>query len=470
MRWRAQAPLQTSVGRLRGASYPLDWRTYRPAHHVSHTPASTALHKVRTRLVPFLCLLYFAAFIDRVNVGFAAAQMRRDLGFPPSVYGLGAGIFFLGYCLFEIPSNLILHRLGARRWIGRIMISWAIVAAAMAFIKTASGFYALRLLLGIAEAGFFPGVLYYLTYWLPAAERARLIGTFMVAIPVSTALSGPLSSLLLSLDGALGLAGWQWLFLTETIPSLLLGVLTLRFLSDTPAQAPWLDPQERAWLTHKLAREAASSPGAHSGSVRATLMNRRVLALAACYFGADLGLYGVVFWIPQILAAAGIPARAIGLTVAVPYAAAAIGMIVWSRHSDRSRERTRHLALAALVGFVGLALSAALHGSAVLAVLSFTVGVTGSLAMLPIFWTLPSAILRGAAAAVGFAFINAVGNLGSFAGPYLVGWIKEASGSFTWGLLTVATGVLLSGIIALLVGHDVSAEYAEIPATASPGA
>ena len=432
---------------------------------MSHNPASTALRKVRTRLVPFLGLLYFAAFIDRVNVSFAAAQMHRDLGFSPAVYGLGAGMFFLGYCLFEIPSNLILHRLGARRWIARIMISWAVIAAGMAFIKTAADFYGLRLLLGIAEAGFFPGVLYYLTYWLPAAERARLIGTFMVAIPVSTALSGPLSSLLLGLDGALGLAGWQWLFLTETIPSLVLGLLTLRFLSDTPAQAPWLDPQERAWLTDKLAGEASSPLGTRHTSVRAALVNGRVLALAACYFGADLGLYGVVFWIPQILAAAGISASAIGLAVALPYAAAALGMIAWSRHSDRKRERPRHIALASLVGFIGLALSAALHDSAVLAILSFTVGVTGTLAMLPIFWTLPSAILRGAAAAAGLAFINAIGNLGSFAGPYLVGWIKEASGSFTWGLLTVSAGVLLSGIIALMVGHDAQAEYAEIPAT-----
>jgi MFS transporter, ACS family, tartrate transporter len=437
---------------------------------VSHTPAGTALRKVRTRLVPFLGLLYFAAFIDRVNVSFAAAQMHRDLGFSPSVYGLGAGIFFLGYCLFEIPSNLILHRLGARRWIGRIMISWAIVAAGMAFIKTATAFYVLRLLLGIAEAGFFPGVLYYLTYWLPAADRARLIGIFMVAIPVSTALGGPLSSLLLGLDGALGLAGWQWLFLTETIPSLVLGFLTLRFLSDTPAQATWLEAEERAWLTGKLASEAISPLGTQDTSLRATLMNGRVLALAACYFGADLGLYGVVFWIPQIFGAAGIPGSAIGLTVAVPYAAAALGMIAWARHSDRSRERTRHIALASLVGFIGLALSAALHGSAVLAILSFTVGVTGTLAMLPIFWTLPSAILRGAAAAAGLALINAIGNLGSFAGPYLVGWIKEASGSFTWGLLTVAAGVLLSGIIALLVRHDLQAEFAEIPAPLSPSA
>lgn len=431
---------------------------------MSHAPASTALRKVRTRLVPFLGVLYFAAFIDRVNVGFAAAQMHRDLGFSPSVYGLGAGIFFLGYCLFEIPSNLLLHRLGARRWIGRIMITWAIVAAGMAFIKTATGFYALRLLLGVAEAGFFPGVLYYLTYWVPAAERARLIGTFMVAIPVSTALSGPISSLLLGLDGAFGLAGWQWLFLTETIPSLLLGFLTLRFLSDTPAQAAWLDPEERAWLTAKLTSEAISPRGTRHTSVRAALLNARVLALAACYFGADLGLYGVVFWIPQIFAAAGIPAGAIGLAVALPYAAAALGMIAWSRHSDRRRERTRHIALASLVGFTGLALSALLHGSAVLAILSVTVGVTGTLAMLPIFWTLPSAILRGAAAAAGLAFINATGNLGGFAGPYLVGWIKEASGSFTWGLLIVAAGVLLSGIIALRVGHDARAEHGEIPA------
>lgn len=426
--------------------------------------AISAPRKVRARLVTFLGVLYFAAFIDRVNVGFAAAQMHRDLGFSAYVYGLGAGIFFLGYCLFEVPSNLILHRLGARRWIGRIMISWALVAGAMVFVRSAGGFYALRFLLGVAEAGFFPGIVYYLTYWVSAADRARLLGTFMAAIPLSTAVSGPLSSRILSLDGALGLAGWQWLFLTETVPSLLLGFITLRYLPDRPAHASWLTPAERVWLTGKLAAEAAATPGGMARAGLAALMSRRVLALCACYFGADLGLYGVVFWIPQILSGAGIAEATVGYAVAVPYLLATIGMLWWSRHSDRARERTGHIAVAALVGFTGLAASAYLHSSPLLTLLAFTVGVTGSLAMLPIFWTLPSALLRGAGAAGGIALINAVGNIGGFAGPYAVGWIKDATGSFTWGLVLVAGGVLLTGLTAVLIGHDASAEHGQIPA------
>ena len=427
-------------------------------------PATSAPRKVRTRLVTFLGLLYFAAFIDRVNVGFAAAQMHRDLGFSAYVYGLGAGIFFMGYCLFEVPSNLILHRVGARRWIGRIMISWALVAGAMVFVRSASGFYALRFLLGVAEAGFFPGIVYYLTYWVPAADRARLISTFMAAIPLSTAVSGPLSSRILSLDGTLGVAGWQWLFLTETVPSLLLGIITLRCLPDGPAQASWLTPAERTWLTGRLAAEAAATPEGGKRSGLAALMSLRMLALCACYFGADLGLYGVVFWIPQILAGAGIAEATVGYAVAIPYLLATLGMLWWSRHSDRARERTAHIAVASLVGFTGLAASACVDDSPLLALLAFTVGVTGSLAMLPIFWTLPSALLRGAGAAGGIALINAVGNIGGFAGPYAVGWIKDATGSFTWGLVLVAGGVLLTGLLALLIGHDAGAEHGQIPA------
>jgi MFS family permease len=427
-------------------------------------PATSAPRKVRNRLVSFLGLLYFAAFIDRVNVGFAAAQMHRDLGFSAYVYGLGAGIFFIGYCLFEVPSNLILHRVGARRWIGRIMISWALVAGAMVFVRSAGGFYALRFLLGVAEAGFFPGIVYYLTYWVPAADRARLIGTFMAAIPLSTAVSGPLSSCILSLDGTLGLAGWQWLFLTETLPSLLLGITTLRYLPDSPAHASWLRPAERTWLIGRLAAEAAATPDSGKTSGLAALMSPRVLALCACYFGADLGLYGVVFWIPQILSGAGIGEATVGYAVAVPYLLATLGMLWWSRHSDRARERTGHIVIASLTGFTGLATSAYVHSSPVLALVAFTVGVTGSLAMLPIFWTLPSALLRGAGAAAGIALINAVGNIGGFAGPYAVGWIKDATGSFTWGLVLVASGVLLTGLIALLIGHDVRSEHGQIPA------
>lgn len=284
----------------------------------------------------------------------------------------------------------------------------------------------------------------------------------MTAIPLSTAVSGPLSSAILMLDGALGLAGWQWLYLTETLPSLFLGIVTLRYLPDTPAQVAWLSEPERAWLTNRLAAEAAAAPARKQASVWAALRSHRMVLLCLCYCGADLGLYGVVFWIPQILAHAGVSSRAVGYAVAVPYAIAALGMVWWARRSDRARERRRHIALAGLVGFAGLAASAYLPASPLLALLTLTIGVTGTLAMLPVFWTLPSALLRGAAAAGGIALINAIGNVGSFAGPYAVGWIRESTGSFTWGLTVVAGAVLLAGFLALLLGHDAAAEYAEI--------
>jgi MFS transporter, ACS family, tartrate transporter len=427
---------------------------------IRHTdPGASALRKVRNRLVAFLGLLYFAAFIDRTNVGFAAAQMQRDLGFSDAVYGLGAGIFFIGYCLFEVPSNLILHRVGARRWIARIMISWGLLAGAMALVRGAGSFYLLRFLLGVAEAGFFPGVVYYLSNWVPAAGRARLIGAFMTAIPISTAVSGPISGALLRLDGIAGLAGWQWLFLTETLPSLALGVVTLRCLTDAPAAAKWLTAGERAWLSGQLAAERPPRSAPGGDEVLRALRDPRVLALCACYFGVELGLYGVIFWIPQILTAAHVGAGSLGYAVALPYAVAAPVMALWCRRSDRARERVRHLALAAGVGFLGLAASAYAGGSVLLSLTALTVGVAGTLAVLPLFWTLPAALLRGAAAAGGIALINALGNIGGFVGPFAVGWIKTLTGSFAWGLVTVACGVLATGVLALLLGHDTHAEF-----------
>lgn len=424
------------------------------------------------RLIPYVALLYFAAFIDRVNVSFAAAQMNRDLGFSAYVYGLGAGIFFAGYSLCEVPSNLILHKVGARRWLGRIMITWAIVAGAMAMVKGAGGFYVLRFLLGVAEAGFFPGIVYYLTYWVPAAGRAKLVGTFMTAIPISAALGGPLSSAILRLDGALGLSGWQWLFLTETIPSMALGVITLTYLRDTPADAAWLTPDERGWLTRQLDAEKSRRGAQNRVTVLQALTNSRVLALSLCYFGVEIGLYGVIFWIPQIFARAGIAAANVGNAVAIPYAVAAIGMVWWSRRSDRMKERVWHIAAASLTACLGLAASAWLVNSPLLSVVAISIGAAGTLAVLPLFWTLPAAILDGPAAAGAFALINALGNVGGFAGPFVIGWIKDATGSFTWGLLAVAGSVLMTGIIALLLGHDSAAEHGDAAAPcglAAPG-
>jgi len=415
-------------------------------------PELTAVRKVRTRLIPFLGLLYFAAFLDRVNVGFAAGQMQRDLGFSSYVYGLGAGIFFIGYCLFEVPSNLILHKVGARRWIGRIMITWAVVAGAMAFTASATQFYVLRFLLGVAEAGLFPGVIYYLIHWVPAAERARVVGLFMTAIPISTAVAGPLSSTLLLLDGTRGLSGWQWLFLLETIPSLILGCVALGYLVDTPDRARWLTPEERESLARKLHTERSHRHANNDTTVWRALCNRRILALSLCYFGVEFALYGVILWIPQIFSSTGVSAARVGYVVSVPYAIAAFGMVWWCRRSDRMQERVWHLAGASVAGFLGLVSSAYLQDYPLLSMVSVTVGATGTLAVLPIFWTLPAAMLDGAAAAGAIALINALGNVGGFAGPFAVGWIKQATGSFTWGLVAVAAGVLLTGIGVLLLG------------------
>src|ERR1700733_2371268 len=443
--------------------------------HLSMAPAAgddearlegSALKKVRNRLIPFLGLLYFAAFIDRVNVGFAAVQMNRDLGFSAYVYGLGAGIFFIGYSLFEIPSNLILHRIGGRRWLARIMIPWAIVAGAMAFVKGAAGFYVLRFLLGVAEAGFFPGVVYYLTYWVPAAGRARLVGTFMTAIPISTAVGGPVSAVILRLDGVVGLAGGGGLVSTEPIPSVVLGLVALLILPVPPAEATWLTTDERCWLTAKLKAENACRNTHVGATVWKALTNSRVLALSLCYFGVEIGLYGVILWIPQIFAHAGIAAGRVGAVVAVPYAVAALGMVWWSRRSDRKKERVWHIVTASLAACLGLAASAVLVESPLLSVGAISIAAAGTLAILPIFWTLPSALLSGAAAAGAIALINSLGNMGGFAGPFLIGWIRDSTGSFTWGLLAAAGGVLMTGIIALRLGHDSAAEHGEAAAVA----
>lgn len=427
--------------------------------HVNTTVEQTTLRKVTWRIIPFVALLYFVAFVDRTNVGFAALQMNRDLGFSAYVYGLGAGIFFAGYCLFEVPSNLMLHRVGARRWIARIMITWAILAGAMAFMKTPTQYYVLRFLLGVAEAGFFPGIIYYLTYWVPAAHRAKLVAAFMTAIPISTAVGGPISNAILYMDGALGFTGWQWLFIIETIPSLILGVVVLFRLDDKPQDAKWLTTEERSWLTRALDAEATSRQSNYGLNMLSALLSPRVLALSLCYFGVQFGQYGLILWIPQIVKNLGVANYAIGLMVAIPYAFAAIGMVLWSRHSDYRKERTAHIVIASVVAFCGLAASAYLGNYPALSIVAITVGTVGNLAVLPVFWTLPAAILNGTAAAGGIALINALGNIGGFAGPYAVGWIKDATGSFTYGLLALGAGFLATGIVALLIGHDSASEH-----------
>ena len=418
------------------------------------------IDKVTRRLVPFLILCYFVAYLDRVNVGFAGLTMRQDLELSARAFGLASGIFFLAYFVFEVPSNLILERVGARRWIARIMFSWGIVSGATAFVGGETGFYVQRVLLGIAEAGFFPGIIFYLTTWFPQAYRGRIISAFMAAIPASSVIGAPLSSLLLYLDGTGGLKGWQWMFLIEAAPALILSFVVLRYLTDRPADAHWLAADERAWLADRLAREQALRESAHHLGVGQALRNPRVLALGLVYFGAVASNYGIGFWLPQIIQGfGGVTKLQIGLITALPYVVGVVGIVLWGRRSDRRGERVFHVAFPLCVSVVSIA-AAAMLDDPVWKMAALTVTGFGAFAVLGVFWTMPAAILSGAAAAAGIAVINATGNLAGFVGPYAMGWIKDATGSFSNGLLLIAAFALVSLVTVLILGHDSRTESA----------
>lgn len=413
-----------------------------PPRFAPSEPARAAVGKVTRRLVPFLFLLYILNFLDRVNVGFAALQMNRDLGFGPAVYGFGAGVFFLGYCLFEIPSNLILFRTGARLWIARIMVSWGVAACAMMFVTSPGSFYLLRFLLGVAEAGFFPGIIFYLTYWYPAAERARAYSWFLAAVPLSGIVGGPISGALLELHGFLGLAGWQWLFLLEGLPSVVVGLAVLAYLPDRPSHARWLAPAEREWLERTVAAERERAVSRHGATLRRALADPLVWRLAATYFLIVVGLYGLALWLPQLLrAAGGLSDLEIGIWSAVPYLIAAAAMVLVGRHSDRTGERHLHLALpclAAALGFVAAAYAS--HPAAMVAALS--VAAAGVIGTLGTFWAVPTAFLKEQAGAGGIALINSIGAVGGFVGPYLLGQVRDRAGSFQPGLLTLSAALV----------------------------
>jgi ACS family tartrate transporter-like MFS transporter len=411
---------------------------------------NSALRKVAWRLIPFMTLLYFVAFLDRVNVGFAALTMNADLGLTPQMFGFASGIFFIGYVLFEVPSNIIMEKVGARIWIARIMITWGLLSAGTAFVSTPTSLYVLRFLLGVAEAGFFPGMILYLTYWFPAAFRARILSAFMIALPVSNAIGSPVSTALLSFE-ARGLHGWQWMFLLEGIPAVLCGVAVLAFLRDGPAKAAWLTDEERSWLQSELAAERAAH-GTVVHSSLASLREPRVWFFGLIYFGMLVGMYGFGFWLPQIVKAFGnLTNFQVGFATAVPYVAAALTMYFWGKHSDRTRERTWHIALPAFVGAVGLALSAYLSGTPALALAALTLSAMGCYAALPIFWTLPTSMLTAGAAAAGIALVNSIGNTGGFLGPTLVGYVTDATGSYSAALWTLAGFVAFSGVAVLTI-------------------
>ena len=404
------------------------------------------LSRVAWRFIPFLILCYFVAYLDRVNVGFAKLTMDADLELSETAFGFGAGVFFLAYFLFEVPSNIILDKVGARRWIARIMLSWGVISGAMAFIpeiSQATGisaehtFYLLRILLGFAEAGFFPGIIFFLTLWFPAAYRARIVGYFMAAIPLSSALGSPVSASLLGLDGAWGLRGWQWLFIVEALPSILLAVVTFFYLTDRPADASWLDARSRRWLQRRLALEDTRREHVSPASALASLTDTRVLALSLVYFGKVACLYGVGFWLPTIVKGFGVSIAMTGWVNAIPYVVAFLGMVWWGLRSDPKGERTMHLAIALAIAAIGVGGSAFLADPLV-KMIALTLGAFGVYASLPIFWTLPTAFLAGAAVAPGIAAINSIGNLSGYFGPYVMGWIKDATGGFAWGLVTIA--------------------------------
>jgi ACS family tartrate transporter-like MFS transporter len=411
------------------------------------------LRRITWRIVPFIMLLYFIAYIDRVNIGFASLTMKTDLGFTASILGFGAGIFFWGYFLFEVPSNIALHKVGARLWIARVMVTWGIISACMAFVEGTTSFYVVRFLLGAAEAGFFPGIILYLSYWFPARHRAGVTALFMAAAPISTALGSPLSAILLEMNGVMGLRGWQWMFLIEAVPALLLGVAVFFYMTDKPEQATWLQDDERAWLVNEMKAEAAGKGDSAKHGSLSGLTNPRVLALAFIYFGTSAGLYTLGIWAPQIIKQLGVSSVAVGFLNAIPPAVSVIAMVLWSRHSDRTGERTWHVVLACLAAAIGLVVAGGSSGVVGLIAALTLVNIGISCAKPPL-WSMPTMFLSGAAAATGIATINSIGNLGGFVGPAMIGWIKDSTGSFAGGLYFVASLLVLSAVLTLLLARS----------------
>ena len=418
--------------------------------------------KIAWRLMPILFLSYVVSYLDRQNIGFAKLQMQHDFSFSDSVFGLGASIFFVGYVAFEVPSNLFLYKLGARRWIARIMISWGLISALMFMTRGPVSFYVLRFLLGIAEAGLVPGVILYLSYWFPPSRRARIVAMFYAAVAVSGIIGGPFSGWLMqTFNGTHGLRGWQWLFILEGAPSVAMGIIVLRFLADSPQHANWLSADEKSAVSLQL-----GAPAQHHGSVLRVLANRQLWLLIIVFFMQCAGITGVGLWMPTLVQATGVKSLAqIGLLTAIPYLVAVVVMFFHCRHSDRTGERRWHIALPMLVAAAGLAIAVRFGHDTVISLLGLTLCASGILSSTPPFWSLPVARLSGSAAAVGVALVTAMGNLGSFASPFFIGLTRDLTHSTAVGMYSLAGGLCLGGLLILgyrAHGRTVSRQEASV--------
>ena len=405
------------------------------------------MRKLFLRLTPLLMFLYIIAYIDRVNVSFAALSMNKAIGLDPYTFGLGAGIFFVGYFIFEVPSNLILARVGARKWIARILFTWGLVAAGMAWVQGPTSFLIMRFILGVAEAGFFPGVILYLTYWFPARYRARIISRFMLAIPLALGVGAPISTWIMQLDGALGYAGWQWLFILEGLPAVVLPIAVLMILPDKPADATFLSEAEKKWLENELACDAeAVAVTVKSTSVFGAFANPVIWSFCFIYMGSTITNYGLSMFLPQIIQQQGFSTMQTGLIMAIPYIAGCIGMLVIGQLSDRNKERKWHLIASFMIMAIGLGLAGFL-GNTIGAIAAICLAAVGIMGCKGPFWPLPSAYLSGAGAAAGIALINSVGNLGGFVGPWMVGLAKQMTNTFSSGLYALALAAFAAAVL-----------------------
>jgi D-galactonate transporter len=415
----------------------------------SSSVEAAAYSKATWRLIPFLAVCFIFAYLDRVNISFAKLQMQSDLGLSDAAYGFGAGIFFIGYFLFEIPSNIILERVGARRWIARIMISWGIASALMMFVRDEMWFYILRFVIGATEAGFMPGVMLFFTYWFPAKKRAQINALFLTSVPLSGVIGGPIAGFVMTFfDGWGQMPGWQWLFVLEGIPTVALGVAVLFCLTDRPSEAKWLTAAERQAIERNLALESSTSREHHFGKA---LRQSETLFLAAVYLFTLIGMWGLTFWLPELIKQTGVTSKmTIGFLTAIPYAAGCVAMVLVGRSSDRTGERQKHMGIALLAGTAGFVLAGWFGKDTTLSLLALTLAAAGTIGCLPVFWTFPPKVLAGPAAAGGIALINSVGNLGGAISPYLVGKVKEMTGSTEAALYAIAGCMLVAALLVLL--------------------